>query len=164
MKARPLQSTLFLPHHLLLVRLGKQNPFKNPSTTLNAGKSLQISETPTWVLDYALPPWKNPSLLCKHILWWSSSAILMMSQPWKTKLTPLPHKSPHLKNNYFSTKPPRQHNAPPPHPPPPPTPPRHTPPHPPPPPPPPPHPPNKQKTTPPPPPTPHPSLTKTNTH
>src|SRR5205807_2392571 len=52
MKARPLQFTLFLLHHLLPVRLGKQNPFKNPSTTLNAGKSLQISETPTWVLDY----------------------------------------------------------------------------------------------------------------
>src|SRR5437879_3143529 len=37
----------------------------------------------------------------------------MMSQPWKTKLTPSPHKSPHLKNNYFSTKPPRRHHAPP---------------------------------------------------
>src|SRR5437660_12128155 len=39
----------------------------------------------------------------------------MMSQPWKTKLMPSPHKSPHLKNNYFSTKPPRRHNAPPTH-------------------------------------------------
>src|SRR5437588_10841163 len=37
----------------------------------------------------------------------------MMLQPWKTKLTPSLHKSPHLKNNYFSTKPPRRHNAPP---------------------------------------------------
>src|SRR5205807_9324123 len=91
----------------------KQNSFKNPSTTLNPGKSLQISETPTWVLDYASPPWKNPSLLCRHILWYSSSAILMLSQPWKTKLTPSPHKSPHLKHNYFSTIPPRRHNAPP---------------------------------------------------
>src|SRR5437588_9168634 len=112
MKASPLQSILFLSHHLLPAPLGNQNPFKNPSTTLNPGKSLQISETPTWVLDYALPPWKNPSLPCKHTLWWSSSAILMMSRPWKTKLTPLPHKFPHLKNNYFSTKPPRRHNAP----------------------------------------------------
>src|SRR5205807_9022775 len=115
MKARPLQFTLFLLHHLLPAPLGKQNP----STTLNPDKSLQISETPTWVLDYALPPWKNHSLPCKHTLWWSSSAILMMSRPWKTKLTPLPHKFPHLKNNYFSTKPPHRHNAPPPTPPPP---------------------------------------------
>ena len=113
MKASPLQSTLFLPHHLLPVRLGKQNPFKNPSTTLNPGKSLQISETPTWVLDYALPPWRNPSLPCKHTLWWSNSAILMMSRLWKTKLTPLPLKFPHSKNNYFSTKPPCRFNAPP---------------------------------------------------
>src|SRR5437588_4946222 len=123
MKASPLQSILFLSHHLLPAPLGNQNPFKNPSTTLNPGKSLQISETPTWVLDYALPPWKNPSLPCKHTLWLSSSAILMMSRPSKTKLTPLPHKFPHLKNNYFSTKPPRQHNPPTPHPPPPPPPP-----------------------------------------
>src|SRR5205807_179848 len=107
MKASPLQSTLFLPHHLLPTRLGNQNP----SSTLNPGKSLQISETPTWVLDYASQLWKNPSLQCKHILWWSSNAILMISQTWKTNSLPLPPMSINSKNNYFSTKPLCRHHA-----------------------------------------------------
>src|SRR5207302_11132942 len=109
MKARPLQFTLSLPHHLLPALQGKQNP----SNTLNPDKSLQISEIPTWVLDYALPPWKNPSLPCKHTLWWSSSAILTMSRPWRTKLMTSLLKSLNLKSNYSSTKPPRRYNAPP---------------------------------------------------
>ena len=97
-----------MPHPLLPAPLGKQNP----SSTLNPDKSLQISEIPTWVLDYALPPWKNPSLPCKHTLWWSSSAILTMSRLWRTKFMTSPLKSLNLKSNYSSTKLPPRHNAP----------------------------------------------------
>src|SRR5205807_2714034 len=109
MKARPLQFTLSPPHHLLPAPLGKQNP----SSTRNSDNSLQISEIPTWVLDYASPRWKNPSLLCKHTLWWSRTAILTMSRPRRTKLMTSPLKSLNSKSNYSSTKPPPRHNAPP---------------------------------------------------
>src|SRR5437588_1841547 len=73
--------------------------------------------------ESALSTWKKPSLPCKHTSCWFKTAILTTSRAWKTKLNPSPHKFPHLKSNYFSTKPPRRHNAPPPPPTPPPPPP-----------------------------------------
>src|SRR5437588_7558584 len=63
--------------------------------------------------ESALSTLKKPSLPCKHTSWWFKTAILTTSRAWKTKLNLSPHKFPHLKSNYFSTKPPRRHNAPP---------------------------------------------------
>ena len=70
-------------------------------------------KTQIWERTHVLSTLKMHSKLCKTTLWLFKNAILRMLKSWKARLPPSPLKFRHLKNNYYNTKQPHQHNVPP---------------------------------------------------